>query len=561
MNRFKQKPMKHVWQSLLWKEWHEHKWKLAALMAIAMLGPTIPSLLGDDLEYRKWVEAVGHSTIPLSILAGLFVGMGTAASENHRGTMRFLRTLPISMRRPALVKLGRSMAIVTLPVMLMILSTYATYSPENEKAHIRYDELVEVVLKRTWDGMSPEEQAELRQLEITFRSWTYYSDMGLPFNSGHTTDHLPVWIIDTTTHAVLFVVSLLLWMAACGVGHSDEVRAGAVGFLIMLLVWGSLVGLLEFADSHHLDWLSKGLAIPQSVAPGAIAFLRPIARDCDVPLALLVTSSVIGHVCLAYWYLSRFGKKSGSPQKFGEVSLFGRSRLEPKASTYLRPPIRSPLRAIAWKQFWETGPLALTAVVATVGIATLVYPVQNRDFPSHNHFAELLGGVTFGVGFLVTVVAGIGVFLDDMKPQIGTFWRSRPIKLPVWFGVKFFTGLLVLTVTFGSLLLLSYWLLDSHHRIAQNLEHKYFWIVATSAVLIFMLIYTLAMACYCVTRHPVIAAMTTILLFFAGMYGSAWISREFLSGDAYPGLGLVTLSLTQVVVLAICWLIVRNNWN
>ncbi len=45
--------MRTVWQSLVWKEWHEHKWQLAALAAvlssIAMAAILLESNAQDSL--------------------------------------------------------------------------------------------------------------------------------------------------------------------------------------------------------------------------------------------------------------------------------------------------------------------------------------------------------------------------------------------------------------------------------------------------------------------------------------------------------------------------------
>jgi len=75
--------------------------------------------------------------------------------------------------------------------------------------------------------------------------------------------------------------------------------------------------------------------------------------------------------------------------------------------------------------------------------------------------------------------------------------------------------------------------------------------------LIFVLIYTLAMASYCLTRHPVIAAMATIILFCLGGWAVLFFSEKYLSLGDYPAVLLVILG----GIITVAWLSVRNNWG
>ena len=116
-----QKPMRFVWQSLLWKEWHEQKWKL--------LGFTFVSLL-----FFLWFLRDDPYSLPIGVysfvlyhasLATIFVGMQTAGGENGRGTMAFLQTLPISMHKPAMSKLLMAWLTVVLPMLVFFGCVYA----------------------------------------------------------------------------------------------------------------------------------------------------------------------------------------------------------------------------------------------------------------------------------------------------------------------------------------------------------------------------------------------------------------------------------------------------
>ena len=95
--------MRTIWHSLLWKEWHEHKWKLVALMCMILMIPLI--VYGGDTD--RLLVAFSTSAVFYSVFAALLVGMSTGGGENGRGTMQFMQTLPVSMHRPAAIKLLR----------------------------------------------------------------------------------------------------------------------------------------------------------------------------------------------------------------------------------------------------------------------------------------------------------------------------------------------------------------------------------------------------------------------------------------------------------------------
>jgi len=205
----------------------------------------------------------------------------------------------------------------------------------------------------------------------------------------------------------------------------------------------------------------------------------------------------------------------------------------------------------------ETGPLALMAVAAILAMSGLAFGL-NAGGPIENSYAEVLGGITLFTGFLVTVVAGMGVFLEDIKPKVGIFWRSRPVNTTLWFFVKFFTGLTVLVATFGALLLLAFalddkgqWLLAPDHLGEQVL-------VMSVAVLIFVLIYTVSMASYCLGRQPVISVVASLGIFFCGI--QAW-GMIFQKTVPHWSVGLATLLVAQVAATVVAWLAVRNNWG
>jgi ABC-type transport system involved in multi-copper enzyme maturation permease subunit len=505
-NKHQHNPMRTVWHSLLWKEWHEHKWKLAMLLlpvlaAAFAFWPSTPAMLPVFVVTALFCYSI----------VGLFIGMHTAAGENSRGTMFFLRTLPITMRKAAAIKL--LMSWVTLVVPIVILISIAA-------AYLRWHAIDAVTLAEM--GNAPGQPRLLS-------SWGFQN-----------------WLLGVGMSGVVCVTSLLLWMAAAGVNRADEVRAGAIGFLTMVGVWLCLGMLLYRAETLRSMDLAYSIRVMMSAAPGGPAMAGDQRGYWESYLPF-ITAAVLGHGLVIAWYLRRFG----SPTMHSARTLD--RQLSATKAGRLASPRKSQLTAIIWKQIHETGPLALIAAAAVVGMAGLVLWL-NRAEPMRKSPGEVLAAITLSVGFLVTVVAGMGVFLEDVKPKVGIFWRSRPVNTTAWFFVKFSTGLVVLVVTFGALIALAFALEAS----GQLLDPDHAGLQVAFTALVFALIYTVSMACYCLGRHPIVAVVGALAIL---MSGGAIFGEFFDRSVPHWSVPLAVLLLAQVAATAIAWLAVRNNWG
>ena len=505
----KQKPMRTVWHSLLWKEWHEHKWKLVGLIALVLM-LAVMLWRGEPVLLPV---AVTTTLFCYSILAGIFLGMHTAGGENARGTMPFLQTLPVPMRTPAAVRLFVSWVTVVTPVLVVLGLAYAYLS---------------------WHDFTPAALAEMadwpRRMGM-FSTWGFDD-----------------WLLGIGLSCVLLVSSLLLWMVAAGVNRSDEIRAGAAGFLTMAAIWFGFGLLGYWAERWELPGREYSVVMV-AAAPGGPAVARDHMLNWGSPLPFIIFG-VVGHACVFAWYLRGFGRKAVRPAR----TLGG--RVKATKSDWLAPPRRSQLTAIIWKQVHETGPLSLMAAAAVLVMAVLIFWL-NPSIHVQESRGEVLANLTFGVGFLVTVVAGQGVFLEDLKPKVGLFWRSRPVNTTLWFFVKYFTGLTVLVVTFGALLLVALafdenqWLLAPDH-LGEQLAGM------ALGALFFVLIYTLSMASYCLGRQPIISVVAALGIVFCGGQLFGVVYENF---DPHWSVGLATLLVAQIAATVVAWLAVRNNWG
>ena len=85
----------------------------------------------------------------------------------------------------------------------------------------------------------------------------------------------------------------------------------------------------------------------------------------------------------------------------------------------------------------KTGPFVLLSVAAIVGSTALIFQLSEYS-RSRGEFGDILLVMCADLGFFIVIVAGIGVLLDDLKPGLHTFWRSRPINPDLWFWAEIF---------------------------------------------------------------------------------------------------------------------------
>src|SRR3972149_3351379 len=116
----KRRTMRSVWHSLAWKEWQEHKWKLASIVAILWGVTALALLMAGQEMFDLALGLLFLSIVPLAV----FVGLGAAANERSSGTLPFLQSLPVPMWRVALSKLLFGLLTIIAPIVLTVLLFY-----------------------------------------------------------------------------------------------------------------------------------------------------------------------------------------------------------------------------------------------------------------------------------------------------------------------------------------------------------------------------------------------------------------------------------------------------
>jgi hypothetical protein len=79
-------------KALLWKEWHEQRWRVA-LATVWLLGI---ATIGLKTRVLPDIAIVCLTWIPTAVILPAFVGMGLFASERKAGTLAYLVVQPIS---------------------------------------------------------------------------------------------------------------------------------------------------------------------------------------------------------------------------------------------------------------------------------------------------------------------------------------------------------------------------------------------------------------------------------------------------------------------------------
>lgn len=102
-----------MWKSLIWKEWHEQRWKLGfgcvLLMTITFVG--LHTRVTPDEGIIGLVVLIGGLLLPL------LNAMGLVAAERDEGSFNTLMRLPASTLRIYTAKSLMGIAIVTIPIL------------------------------------------------------------------------------------------------------------------------------------------------------------------------------------------------------------------------------------------------------------------------------------------------------------------------------------------------------------------------------------------------------------------------------------------------------------
>lgn len=404
---------------LIWKEWQERKWQLA-LGAAWMLCGTAYVLWYETAHRRRDPVASMYAVATMfGLMAGVLLAIRTSVGEKTKQTMGFSAAIPVSLRRQAWMRLAGAALTLTVPMFLgAVVLTVALGTG-----------LVEQALPRS----------QVMHVSLPNRaSLPAFESIGFLWRA--------------TAVAISAAVTLLFAIVLLGARCRAESQ---VGFL------GAFLGILSMTLSGLRD---------SSAGPGQLAVLDYLGAL--EPQMLIVnygyqeTQGSYGDLVLAptVWgplalnLLVLFGLGELFARQYGRLRAISTSRrwawrLWRPPAILSRLPFRWPGRipALIWLDMRQAVPLALSGlgVACLITIIGLLSEHRSRG-PFVEQVAGQLPGGTWFVAVLWAVIVAAGVFSSELQPDLGTFWRSRPIGPAAWYWVKFVVGLVaVLAVLDG----------------------------------------------------------------------------------------------------------------
>jgi hypothetical protein len=194
-----------------------------------------------------------------------------------------------------------------------------------------------------------------------------------------------------------------------------------------------------------------------------------------------------------------------------------------------------------------------------------------RDFGAVILLGSFFAGMYFGA--ITSLVVGIGVFLRDLEPRLHTFWRSRPISPDAWFWTKFITGLAVVLVAFQLPMLLVPAMVPVEQLSGDFETPRDILRAQGISLVVFVSVYTAAVAATCLVRHAVYAAVLSIAALWAMPMLTAFtfIRVQWLLGREFPAdcwdspasvpVWLAGFAIVAVAATLLGWLAVRYDWG
>lgn len=512
--------MHTIWQALAWKEWHEHKWKLAAVTAILLSVLVLCYHDDESMIFSAGVIVLVYGMVPIA----LFLAASDAGGESTRGTLRFTQALPVSMPHVASWKFALGLVTCVTPILITIGAILTWYL--------------------AWGRFYAEANRDL-----TYTLKELYRPAGI--------DHdITVWLYGATTIAVTATASVYIWGLALGVNQTTEVRAGAVALVIGVLLWMVFIAVADACSFFRPDGSAqRAAAATASIVPGgfplslAIALFGPRQSPALAQWATIV--AVAFHLTLIASFVHRFGSIKSPDVRSREPA-----RPRTFRGAWLPRPFRSPLRAVLWKQWRETGPIVLLGVIAVFALYAGNLLLYSGWYSSASRSAELLASITIPVGLLLALIVGVSNFDQDMTRKISEFWRSRPIRVDSWFWTKFLAGLAILLAAIFLPVIVAVLYANSNEEMTRSpVDTGVVWMLLT----FLLAIYAAASATIIVIRQPIYAAILGVGALMLGIaaVGVIW-GFEFVKVERII---FAIEFVTALLATLVAWLAIRYDWS
>jgi hypothetical protein len=463
---------------LIWKEWQERKWQLALGAAWMLCGAVYVVWYESAHRVRAPVAGLYSVASMFGVLAAVLLAIRTAVGEKTQHTLGFSAAMPVSIRRQAWVRLAG--AAITLAVPMLLGAAVLTFAL----------------------GMGGVEQATPRSPEVSRISLL-------------SRDSLPAFeavgfLWRATALEISAAVTLLVFIVLLGALCRTESQVGFLGaFLgILSLTLSDFRGLFDRPGQPALLDFIGALEPQMLIVNYGYSEIQGSYGD------LVLAPTIWGPLALNLLVL--FGLGVLFARQYGRLSAISTSRrgawrLWRPPAILSRLPFRWPgrLPALIWLDLRQAVPLALSGLGVACLITIIVLVTENRGpGPFVQQVAGQLPGGTWMVAVLWAAIVAAGVFSGELQPDLGAFWRSRPIGPAAWYWVKFVVGLVAVLAVLDGVTICVSW--NSPYGSSPN---QMSWSYVACMPLLHATIYAVTVLGVCWLRQPIYGAVAGVLTY------------------------------------------------
>ena len=468
--------MSPEFRALLTKEWSARRawlfWGTAISLAYAGY------LIANDIEYRTRSIVGGYygASVLFGVYGSIWAATTTAASEYTHRTLKFSRLIPHQFTLIGWARLWLGWAMVSTPILVGSAAiTLLLATGQLEQAIIG-----------EWGN-----NFLISNLDLSSRaSFT-------PWNAIAT-----LWTLTAISGAGAVLLTTILCLA--GTFWRSERMVGLSSLTIMSAYIWLTFQFQYWAFLSEATWLAVASLSPVSLALPIGQRAANEAMYVDLLCAPHVWPSLAGTVCatlaLGWLFARNYGRQPLARTKSAAAGAFA-WRL-PAIGRFVTQCFPGRLGALIWLDLRQALPIAVVGLVfAFITAVTHLVTDSTETTGNLRQFANSLRDSSFILAQLWAAIVGAGLFHSELDPQLGKFWRTRPIPLGNWFWSKFVVGIVVTLVVLFALPAIPAFAIGSTTN-RQALE--------PSAMVMDLLacaeIYAFSVAAICVLRRPVVAA-------------------------------------------------------
>ena len=318
-------------------------------------------------------------------------------------------------------------------------------------------------------------------------------------------------------------VSLYFWITAAAIDQPTQVRAGIVGFFV-ILAWFAIGSILLFSGKLRPSWPSGVIQTILCTGPWGWWGRGEIPPTSPESWTRLIVWQIIANSLLFGVSVLNYGCENTATAFPDEA---------PGESRPLGRPRRSPRGAIAWLQFREAAPVCLGGAILLVAWSVvLAFFLAGGGFHVVQAI-DLLSTSATGIGFFWMAIVGVSTFVPELQSGLATFWRSRPIVPTRWFWSKFWLGAIV-----------SLACIDLPAMVSIDVSHRMAWRDPAAALigylcvpLTHLLVYSIAVLAACLVRHVVYSGILSLsisaMIVWLPVLGKPLAAGERLASGGY----------------------------